>query len=92
VASRLVKGLKRRFRARADDAAALVAAEVQVALTPQFDNLTRILGAQGDGADEVAGAFGRVLARLSADVDALAAEVARLHERLDKLESSVTNT
>ena len=57
------------------------------ALTPEFAELRRILGDQGDAADQVAEAVGRVLARLSGEVETLSDEVAHLQERLDRLEA-----
>jgi hypothetical protein len=92
VASRLVDSVKRRYRAQVDGAAESTADRVDAVLAPEFDTLRRILADQADAADEVAAAFGRVLARLSADVEALSAEVARLHDRLDRLESPVPNS
>lgn len=47
------------------------------------EELERILGDQGDAADEVAETLGRAVTRLSAEVTSLATEVARLRERLD---------
>jgi len=91
VASRLVNSVKHRYRAQVDGAAASAAERVDAVLTPEFETIRRILGDQSDAAAEVAAAFGRVLARLSADVEALTAEVARLHERLDRLDSPVPN-
>jgi hypothetical protein len=91
VASRLVDSVKRRYRAQVDGAAASTADRVDAVLTPEFETIRRILGDQADASAEVAAAFGRVLARLTADLEALAAEVARLHERLDRLESPVPN-
>ena len=52
----------------------------------QAAELQRIVGDHGDAADEVAEVIGRTLTRLSAEVDALTAEVARLEERLDRSE------
>ena len=46
--------------------------------------LHRILGDQGDAADEVAETLGRTLTRLSAEVTSLTAEVAQLRDRLDR--------
>lgn len=48
----------------------------------------RILGDQGDAADEVAEIIGRTLTRLSAEVTALSSEVALLRERLEQLTGS----
>jgi hypothetical protein len=87
VASRLVNSVKRRYRTQVDAAADTAADRVDAVLAPEFDDLRRILGDQADAATEVTAAFGRVLARLSADIEALTAEVARLHDRLDRLES-----
>ena len=56
-------------------------------LAPQFAELQRILGDQTDGANDSAAAFGRVLTRLSADVEGLTEEVSRLHARLDALDA-----
>jgi hypothetical protein len=50
----------------------------------QTAELQRILGDQGDAADEVAETLGRTLTRLSAEVTSLAAEVAQLRDRLDR--------
>jgi hypothetical protein len=63
------------------------AAEVSRRLLPELAELRRIIGDQGDAADEVAEALGRTLTRLSAEVTDLAAEVVRLRERLDRSDS-----
>jgi hypothetical protein len=57
------------------------------ALTPQFAELRRVLGDQGDASDQVAEAIGRMLARLSGEVEALADEIRRLQEHLDRMEA-----
>lgn len=49
-------------------------------------NIERILGYQGDAADEVAETIGRTLTRLSAEVTALSAEVTKLNQRLERIE------
>lgn len=48
--------------------------------------IERILGYQGDAADEVAETTGRTLTRLSSELSALTAELARLNHRLERLE------
>lgn len=63
------------------------AAEVNRSLLPELAELRRILGDQGDAADEVAEALGRTLARLSAELTDLGAEVVRLRQRLDQLDA-----
>ena len=57
------------------------------ALAPVIAELQRILGDQGDASDQVAEVVGRMLARLSGEVEALAGEIERLHERLDRMEA-----
>jgi hypothetical protein len=57
------------------------------ALAPEFADLRRVLSDYGDAADQVADTLGRVLTRLTGQVEALAEELSRLHERLDKLEA-----
>jgi hypothetical protein len=57
------------------------------ALAPEFADLRRVLGDYGDAADQVADTLGRVLARLTGQLESLAEELARLHERLDRLEA-----
>jgi hypothetical protein len=59
-------------------------AELRVTL----GELRRILGDQGDAADEVAETLGRVLGKLLSEVSLLQEDVARVHERLDKMEAS----
>jgi hypothetical protein len=63
------------------------AAATVEALGPDLADLRRILADYGDAADQVADTLGRVLARLTGEVESIAEEVARLHERLDKLEA-----
>ena len=63
------------------------AAATAVAVGPEFAELRRILGDQGDAADQVAETLGRMLARLSGELSTLAGEVARLHDRLDGIEA-----
>lgn len=50
----------------------------------RIGDVERVLGDQGDAADEAAEVFGRTLARLSAEVTALSAELTRLRELLDR--------
>lgn len=64
-------------------AAATAERAVQPVLA-QTAELRRILGDQGDAADEVAETLGRTLTRLSAEVTSLAEEVAQLRDRLDR--------
>jgi hypothetical protein len=71
------------FEAAVRDTAAATAAEV----APEFAELRRILGDQGDAADQVAETLGRMLARLSGELSTLAGEVSRLHDRLDGIEA-----
>ena len=59
-----------------------VAALEQVTRTDIAD-LRRIIGEQGDAADDVAEVFGRTLTRLSAEVTALTEELARVRAALD---------
>jgi glycosyltransferase involved in cell wall biosynthesis len=78
---RAIGGLIRTIAAStADEAVGRVAARI--------DEVERILGDQGDAADEVAEIIGRTLTRLSAEVTALASEVALLREWLEQLKSS----
>lgn len=63
------------------------ATEVNRSLLPELAELRRILGDQGDAADEVAEALGRTMTRLSAEVTDLTEEVVRLRERLDRLDA-----
>jgi hypothetical protein len=62
-------------------------AAVVAAQTAEFAELRRILGDQGDASDQVTEVLGRMLARLSGEVEALVAEIVRLHERLDSIEA-----
>jgi glycosyltransferase involved in cell wall biosynthesis len=78
---RAIGGLIRTIAANtADDAVGRVDARIR--------EVERILGDQGDAADEVAEIIGRTLTRLSAEVTALTSEVALLRERLEQLKSS----
>jgi hypothetical protein len=78
----------RRARQRWFEAAVRdTAAATLEALTPDLADLRRILVDYGDAADQVADTLGRVLARMTGEVESLAEEVTRLHERLDKLEA-----
>jgi hypothetical protein len=79
----LRRGRDRWFAAAVRDTAA---ATVD-ALAPEFAEIRRVLGDYGDAADQVADTLGRVLTRLTGQVESLAEEVARLHERLDRLEA-----
>jgi hypothetical protein len=49
------------------------------ALIPEFAEIRRILGDQGDAADEIAEITGRSLARLSAEIADLHTDMAALH-------------
>lgn len=62
------------------------ASEVERRLQGEFREIRRILGDQGDAADEVAEVLGRTITRLSTEVAELTAEVVRLRERLDRLD------
>jgi prefoldin subunit 5 len=78
---RAIGGLIRTIAANtADEAVGRVDARIR--------EVERILGDQGDAADEVAEIIGRTLTRLSAEVTALTSEVALLRERLEQLKSS----
>ncbi|HEX6394483.1 MAG TPA: hypothetical protein VFZ97_13680 [Acidimicrobiales bacterium] len=68
------------IREIADDAAERSVQQI----SDRIGNVERILGDQGDAADEVAETIGRTLTRLSAEVNSLAQEVVRLRERLDR--------
>ncbi|MHB1533285.1 MAG: hypothetical protein ACYC1D_01475 [Acidimicrobiales bacterium] len=59
-----------------------VTADLTGRLRVEVVELTRMLRQQGDAADEVAEALGRTLARLSAEIESLAAAVANLERRL----------
>ena len=87
MAARIVGGVKQQYHDRVDAIAVTVAAQVAEVLAPQFAELQRILGDQTDGANDSAAAFGRVLTRLSADLEGLTEEVAKLHARLDALDA-----
>ena len=58
---------------------------VQQALLPELAEIRRIIGDQGDAADEIAEITGRTLARLSAEVADLRAEVADLRAALERV-------
>ncbi|MGH9114420.1 MAG: hypothetical protein ACRDWW_01185 [Acidimicrobiales bacterium] len=62
--------------------------EVERRLGPEFAEVRRILGDQGDAADEVAEILGRTIAKLSVELEDLAVEVARLRDRLDGIEAT----
>ncbi|HUE60665.1 MAG TPA: hypothetical protein VMO88_13885 [Acidimicrobiales bacterium] len=68
--------------------AADTADEAVYRVTERIQEVERILGNQGDAADEVAEVIGRTLTRLSAEVTALTSEIALLRERLEQLKSS----
>ena len=63
-----------------------VAAESVAEVRANIDEIERILANQGDAADEVAETIGRTLTRLSSELTALTAEVARLNQRLERFE------
>jgi len=65
-----------------------VAADSVAEVKASMAEIERILGYQGDAADEVAETIGRTLTRLTSELTALTAEVARLNERLERLEVS----
>ena len=84
----LLSNQLRRFRQKLFEGAVRdAAAATAVAVAPEFAELRRIFGDQGDAADQVAETLGRVLTRLSGDLASLAGEVSRLHERLDRMEA-----
>lgn len=68
--------------------AANTADEAVSRVSSRIDGVERILGDQGDAADEVAEVLGRTLTRLSAEVTALNTEVAQLRAQLEQLKSS----
>lgn len=68
-----------------------VADEVERRLGPEMAEIRRILGDQGDAADEVAEVLGRTLSRLADQVDLLASEVVRLRQRLDHVSDPAGN-
>lgn len=68
--------------------AANTADEAVGRVSSRIDDVERILGDQGDAADEVAEVIGRTLTRLSAEVTALNSEIAQLRAQLEQLKSS----
>ena len=77
---RAIGGLIRTIASNtADEAVGRVSARIA--------EVERILGDQGDSADEVAEIIGRTLTRLSAEVTGLSSEIALLRERLEQLKS-----
>ncbi len=67
--------------------AASTADEAVGEVSARIAEVERILGDQGDAADEVAEIIGRTLTRLSAEVTGLSSEIALLRERLEQLKS-----
>jgi hypothetical protein len=63
--------------------------EVGRILLPELAELRRILGDQGDAADEIAEITGRTLTRLSDEIADLRAAVTVLQERLDQTRDPV---
>ncbi len=85
--SPLLDPLRRQRRMWLEAAARAAAAATVEALGPELAELRRILGDYGDATDQVADTLGRVLARLTGEMESLAAEIAHVHERLDQLEA-----
>ena len=63
-----------------------VAADSVAEIRGSIAEIERVLGDQGDAADEVAETIGRSLTRLSAEITALTAEMDRLNQRLARFE------
>ncbi|MGH9077772.1 MAG: hypothetical protein ACRDY0_10035 [Acidimicrobiales bacterium] len=63
------------------------AGQISSAILPALADLRRIVADQGDAAGEVAEVMGRAITRLSGEVEDLVAEIGRLREHLDRVES-----